>query len=531
MTFYITTPLFYVNDLPHIGSAYPTIACDYLAGHMMQRGEEVAFLTGTDEHGQKIEKAAAANKKEPQAHVDYISEEFKKLWQILGINYDYFIRTSAPEHRDFVTEFFKKVQANGDIYKGAYTGLYCVSCEDFWLEKDLVENEAGEKKLCPTHKSPVEEYSQENYFFKLSKYQDKLLEYFNANPGFIAPESRKNEVMGWIKEGLKDFPISRTNLSWGIPVPGDQKNDKENGQIIYVWFDALLGYISGLGKDRDKFWQENSVVHIIGKDILRFHAVYWPAMLMSAGIPLPKKVFGHGFLTKDGMKMGKTLGNVIDPVALSLQYGPEAVKYYFLREIVFGRDGDYTDESFIQCLNSDLANNLGNLLNRSLKLVTKNFDSSVDGLAINPDFRVKFNDIHNVFLKNLDDLNSYFAFEPLFKLLNETNAYINDRAPWKVLKGAEAGTAEHDEAGMSLKTCLEACKRAAFYLAPVMPELSKKIMSNLGYEIDESISRKELLTGLLSFSNLEVKLPNKISESPAPIFQRLELPEKEEIAA
>jgi methionyl-tRNA synthetase len=484
---------------------------------MLQRGEEVCFLTGTDEHGQKIEKAARSNNKDPQAHVDYIAEEFKKLWEILGINYDYFVRTSSSEHKAFVVEFFKRVQENGDIYKGEYKGLYCVSCEDFWLEKDLDEDDSGSKSICPTHKSKVEEYSQENYFFKLTKYQDKLLDYFNANPEFISPESRKNEVLGWIKEGLRDFPISRTNLSWGIPVPGD-----DSGQVIYVWFDALLGYISGLGEDREKFWKQDSVVHIIGKDILRFHAVYWPAILMSAGYPLPKKVFGHGFLTKDGMKMGKTLGNVIDPIALSERFGAEAVKYYFLREIVFGRDGDYTDESFIQCLNSDLANNLGNLLNRCLKLVSKYFAGSVSDESTFPDFSLKFSELHESFTTKLNDLNPYFALEDLFKLLNQTNAYINDMAPWKSLKAAKTGAVEYHEAGTCLKTCLIACQRAAFYLSPTMPELSKKILRNLGYEINDSLSRKELLTGLLSFSNINSELPKKILENPEPIFQRLE---------
>jgi methionyl-tRNA synthetase len=545
--------------LPHIGSAYPTIVCDYLAGHMLQRGEEVAFLTGTDEHGQKIEKAADTNNKDPQAHVDYISEEFKKLWSILEINYDYFVRTSSPQHKAFVTEFFQKVLANGDIYKGEYKGLYCVSCEDFWLEKDLEENDKGEKRICPTHKTTIEQYSQENYFFKLSKYQKTLKQYFEDNPDFISPESRKNEVLGWIKEGLRDFPISRTNLSWGIPVPGQKiKNQFENSSdarlasseqaeltgasmmtakndyneadedlqadshVIYVWFDALLGYISGLRDDKEKFWKDNSVVHIIGKDILRFHAVYWPAMLMSAGYPLPKKVFGHGFLTKDGMKMGKTLGNVIDPIALSERFGAEAVKYYFLREIVFGRDGDYTDESFIQCLNSDLANNLGNLLNRCLKLVSKYFAGSLAEQSIFPEFGVKFSELHKGFFTKIDELNPYFSLEDLFKLLNQANAYINDMAPWKSLKTAEVGTAEYKEAGTCLKTCLIACHRAAFYLAPVMPELSKKIMHNLGYEIDESLSRRELLTTVFSFENILSELPDTISENPEPIFQRLE---------
>jgi methionyl-tRNA synthetase len=488
---------------------------------MLQRGEEVAFLTGTDEHGQKIEKAADTNNKDPQAHVDYISEEFKKLWSILEINYDYFVRTSSPQHKAFVTEFFQKVQANGDIYKGEYKGLYCVSCEDFWLEKDLEENDKGEKRICPTHKTTVEEYSQENYFFKLSKYQETLKQYFEDNPDFISPESRKNEVLGWIKEGLRDFPISRTNLSWGIPVPDDN-----SGQLIYVWFDALLGYISGLGADREKFWKNDSIIHIIGKDILRFHAVYWPAMLMSAGYPLPKKVFGHGFLTKDGMKMGKTLGNVIDPVALSERFGAEAVKYYFLREIVFGRDGDYTDESFIQCLNSDLANNLGNLLNRCLKLVSKYFAGSLKGVCISAQTNTNLchldHGLHGQFVTKMNDLNPYFAIELLMDALNSANVHISNVAPWKLLKEAEPGSPEYIESGACLKHCLLVCHRAAFYLAPVMPELSKKIMRNLGYEIDESLSRRELLTTVFSFENILSELPNTISENPEPIFQRLE---------
>ena len=324
MAFYITTPLFYVNDLPHIGSAYPMIASEFLTGHAKQRAKDVAFLTGTDEHGQKIEKAAKANDKTPEDHCGFIASKFEELWSLLELEYDFFRRTSLPDHKEFVTEFFKKVQDNGDIYQGEYKGLYCVSCEDFWLEKDLEQNEETGKFHCPTHKTEVQEYSQKNYFFALSKYEDKLREYIKNNPDFIQPEYRKNEVLGWVEEGLKDFPISRLNLDWGIPVPGD-----EEGQKIYVWFDALLGYISGLGEARSKYWSDDSeIVHIIGKDILRFHAVYWPAMLMSAGYPLPKTVFGHGFLTKDGMKMGKTLGNIIDPIELAKTYGAESVKYY-----------------------------------------------------------------------------------------------------------------------------------------------------------------------------------------------------------
>ncbi len=515
MTFYITTPLFYVNDLPHIGSAYPTIAADFLAGHMRQRGETVSFLTGTDEHGQKIEQAAASNNKSPKDHCDYIAEEFKKLWQILNINYDYFIRTSNPDHKKFVSEFFERVRANGDIYVGQYKGLYCSHCEDFWLEKDLLEE--GEKKLCPTHKKPVEEYSQENYFFALSKYQNKLEKYIADNPEFISPDYRRNEVLGWIKEGLRDFPISRVGLEWGIPVPGDSK-----GQKIYVWFDALLGYLSGLGDKREQVWSNDStIVHIIGKDILRFHAVYWPAMLMSAGMPLPKRVFGHGFLTKDGMKMGKTLGNIIDPIDLCNRYGAEAVKFYFLRDMVFGRDGDYTDTGFIQKLNSDLANNLGNLLSRALNLINKYCDGIIPDTKLAADFENQFQSNLKEFTEHIDQINPYNALELVFKTLDQVNILINDVSPWKILKQAEISADDREKALASLVTASYACYKAAILLAPIMPSLTSKVLINLGISHNET--DRELLTGLASLNNYNKKLQGlKIASEVKPIFQRLE---------
>lgn len=519
MTYYITTPLFYVNDLPHIGSAYPTIATDFFAGHMLQRGEEVAFLTGTDEHGQKIEKAAAANHKSPQEHCDFIAEEFNKLWKILDINYDYFVRTSAPAHRDYVTEFFQKVRSNGDIYKGQYTGLYCTHCEDFWLEKDLIEE--SKTFLCPTHKKAVEEYSQENYFFALSKYQDKLQKHIDDNPDFISPDYRKNEVLGWLKDGLRDFPISRANLSWGIPVPGDTE-----GQVVYVWFDALLGYLSGLGSEKDKFWQTDSVIHIIGKDILRFHAVYWPAMLMSAGLALPKKVFGHGFLTKDGMKMGKTLGNIIDPIALTEEFGAEALKFYFLREIMFGKDGDYTDESFIQRLNSDLANNLGNLLNRSLKLINKYFDSKIPNATIDPQIKQNFSNLELNFRKHIDDLNPYAALEELFKTLDSVNVLINDVAPWKILKDESASEEAKSQAASSLTSSVYACRQAAIYLSPIMPNIATQIFTNIGIAVTNE-ARDKLLSETFNLSKLQEPIAGlTVLAEPLVIFNRLEKKEK-----
>ncbi len=526
MSFYITTPLFYVNDLPHIGSAYPTIACDFLAGHMLQRGEKVAFLTGSDEHGQKIEKAAQNTAKTPIEHCDFIAEEFQKLWQLLDIHNDYFVRTSSQSHYEFVTEFFEKVRANGDIYKGEYKGLYCPHCEDFWLEKDL--DQEGEQFFCPVHKKPVEEYSQENYFFALSKYESKLKQYIEDNPDFIQPEYRKNEVLGWIKEGLKDFPISRANISWGIPVPGDK-----DGQVIYVWFDALLGYISGLGQDRQQHWsEETKIIHIIGKDILRFHAVYWPAMLMSAGFQLPYKVFGHGFLTKDGMKMGKTLGNIIDPVELTKTYGKEALKFYFLREIVFGRDGDYTESGFIGRLNTDLANNLGNLLNRALKLVSKYFDNKIPEAELDTEISQAFELLHQSFIEDLDNLRPFFALEALFKTLDKVNAYINDMAPWKLLKSAEPGSEEFKKAASSLVTSLDACRRAAIYLAPIMPSLSQKIFANLGLLKDTQEDFKALMQGQFAFAAIDKTISGlELTSKAEPIFLRIEEKKSETLPA
>ena len=520
LTYYITTPLFYVNDLPHIGSAYPTIVCDFLTGHMKQRGVDACFLTGTDEHGQKIEKSAKEKGTSPQAHCDEYAAEFKRLWEILDIDYDYFSRTTAAEHKAYVTEFFKKVQESGDIYKGEYKGLYCVSCEDFWLEKDAEEIDGD--LCCPTHKKKLEEYSQENYFFKLSKYQDRLEKCIAENPDFISPEYRKNEVLGWIKEGLKDFPISRANLDWGIPIPNDD-------QVIYVWFDALLGYISGLpeGK-REHYWQDDQIVHVIGKDILRFHAVYWPAMLMSAGMPLPKKVFGHGFLTKDGMKMGKTLGNVIDPVELSEKYGAESVKYYFLRDIVFGRDGDYTDEGFIQVLNSDLANNLGNLLNRSLKLINKYFAGKLPKKLICSEIEASLKELNAKFMTSVDNVNPYAGLEDLFKVLDKANFFINEVAPWKLLKQEDLSEADKDSAIKSLYTAVTCCYQAAFYLAPAMPSLVKNLIFNLGMiEDPENIDRNKLLKEVLSFERLDYDFTDhQLNSSPVVIFQRIQAPEK-----
>ena len=533
MKYYITTPLYYVNDNPHIGSAYPTIACDFLAGHFVQTGAQLSFLTGTDEHGQKIEKAAKARGLSPKAHCDEIVSEFKRLWEILEIKNTHFVRTSDDQHKTFVAEFFKQVKNNGYIYKGDYKGLYCVSCEDFKLEKDLEENQEA-KLQCPVHKQPVEEYSQENYFFALSKFEKPLKDYISSNPDFISPNYRKNEVLSWLDEGLRDFPISRVGLEWGIDIPDDAS------QKIYVWFDALLGYISALADAKEAFWQndqEHSIIHIIGKDILRFHAIYWPAMLMAAGYPLPKKVFGHGFLTKDGMKMGKTIGNIIDPFELIQEFGADAVKFFFLREFPFGRDGDYSRLAMINRLNSDLANNLGNLLNRSTNLLRKYFSSgnprdefgeeAFTQLTINNEIIQGINHYFTDFKAEVAEIDFFSAFNSVFTALNEMNLSMSNIAPWTLLK--EGSPENRKKAFSCLYASLEACRKAAICLAPLTPNLSKNIFIQLGIiNADYDMSDRKLsLSHEFSFKNFTERplnlsnIENILEGESKPIFERI----------
>uniref|UniRef100_A0A2P2JZW0 methionine--tRNA ligase n=1 Tax=Rhizophora mucronata TaxID=61149 RepID=A0A2P2JZW0_RHIMU len=392
-TFVLTTPLYYVNAPPHMGSAYTTIAADAIARFQRLLGKKVIFITGTDEHGEKIATAAAAVGSSPSEHCDVVSRDYKGLWRDLDIAYDKFIRTTDPKHEAIVKEFYSRVLANGDIYRADYEGLYCVNCEEYKDEKELLEN-----NCCPMHLKPCIRRKEDNYFFALSKYQNKLEETLANNPNFVQPSFRLNEVQSWIRSGLKDFSISRASVDWGIPVPNDKR------QTIYVWFDALLGYISALLEDKDQSNIQAAVssgwpasLHLIGKDILRFHAVYWPAMLMSAGLQLPKMVFGHGFLTKDGMKMGKSLGNTLEPNELVHKFGSDAVRYFFLREVEFGNDGDYSEDRFINIVNAHLANTIGNLLNRTLGLLRKNCHSTlVVDSAIAAD--------RNVFKDNVEEL-------------------------------------------------------------------------------------------------------------------------------
>ncbi|MBI3309055.1 MAG: methionine--tRNA ligase [Candidatus Melainabacteria bacterium] len=506
--FYITTPLYYVNDVPHIGSAYTTIACDCIARYKRLRGFDVCFLTGTDEHGQKIFKSAKAQNKSPQEHCDFITGEFQKLWKLLNIEYDKFSRTTSTKHTHLVQEFFKRVYDNGDIYEGEYTGLYCEACEDFKSEKELLEG-----NLCPVHKQRAQDYEEKNYFFALSKYQDKLIQFLSSTPDFIQPEFRKNEVMGWIKEGLKDFPISRRSVSWGIPIPN------HSGQTIYVWFDALLGYISGLIDDSNEptiaegiksYWPAS--IHVIGKDILRFHAVYWPCMLMSASLPLPKKVFGHGFLTKDGEKMGKTTGNVIDPYELINTYSTDAIRFFFMREITFGKDGDYTKENFLNRVNSDLANNLGNLLNRTLNLVNKNFNGEINGDPSKDllQLKSKFDSTINLYSKHMDNLEIKEALDSLWQLIDSTNKAFNDIAPWKLLKSGDIETTK-----CCLYETLIILRNISILTYPFIPGTSVKIYKQLGYDKLDKYSEWERL----GFNSLGKNIKVTVG---SPVFPRLE---------
>ena len=520
--FAITTPLYYVNGLPHIGSAYTTIAADVVARFYRLMGYSVLMITGTDEHGQKIQRTAEERGVSPQAHCDEFVAGFEHLWELLNISCDRFIRTTADRHQVIVNEFFQRVWEQGDIYQGQQQGWYCVSCEEFKEERDLLTDQR-----CPIHtKQQVEWRDESNYFFKLSKYQDQLEQLYADRPDFIQPESRRNEVLSFVKQGLQDFSISRINLDWGFPVPTDP------GHTLYVWFDALLGYITALQDSSDppslvaataEWWPIN--VHLIGKDILRFHAVYWPAMLMSAGLPVPGRVFSHGFLTKDGQKMGKSQGNTLDPLALVHRYGPDAVRYYFMREIEFGKDGDFNETRFINVLNADLANDLGNLLNRTLKMAARYCEDRVPGIdpeTIPLDHPLAA--LGRSLGETVAEAYTHLAFSQgctaILALVQASNKFLDDQAPWSLYKQGKQAETE-----AVLYAVLESVRQAAYLLSPVVPSLSNQIYTQLGFAVDfnqKDIGQQLSYGDHAAWGYLPPGQPLGVA---SPVFQRLELPD------
>ena len=521
--FALTTPLYYVNDVPHVGSAYTTMAADAVARFQRLQGKSVLLITGTDEHGQKIQRTAESLNRSPQEHCDQIVSSFESLWDKLDIQYDRFSRTTASRHAEIVKEFFGRLWDKGDIYLSQQQGWSCVACEEFKEERELIE-----EKYCPIHTNkPVEWRDEQNYFFRLSKYQQQLEALYQERPDFLQPQSRRNEILSFISQGLQDFSISRLNLEWGFPVPVDPK------QTIYVWFDALLGYVTALLDPDQEATLENALsqwwpinLHLIGKDILRFHAISWPALLMSADLPLPGRIFGHGFLTKDGKKMGKSLGNTLDPVALVSQFGSDAVRYYFLKEIEFGQDGDFNLSRFINTLNADLANDLGNLLNRTLKMVHKYFDGCVPEVNLATfceDHPLKSygTTLGETVAQGYENLAFSEVCNAILHLVQAGNKYIDEQAPWSLYKQGKL-----DLVGSVLYSVLESVRLAAYLLSPITPNLSNRIYNQLGFSID--FNDKTTIETELAFethARWGILSAKQVLAEPQPVFQRLELPE------
>ena len=464
--FYVTTPIYYVNDVPHIGHAYTTVAGDVLSRWHRLLGDEVFFLTGTDEHGLKIQRAAEAKGVEPAELVQTVAGVFREEWNALDIAYDDFIRTTEPRHHKAVQEFLQLIYNAGDIELGTYEGLYCVSCELYYSEDELVNGN------CPIHDRPVEYVTEDNYFFKLSRYGDRLLEYYTEHPEAVQPESRRNEVLGLIRGGLHDFSISRTSITWGVPLPWDPKH------VAYVWADALFNYCTavGFGDDGDRFakwWPVD--YHLIGKDILRQHAVYWPAMLMSAGLEPPKCVFAHGWLLVSGEKMSKTKTNQIAPAELVADFGVDGFRYHFMADQRFGPDGDFSYEAMVQRYNADLANNFGNLANRVLNMAVNYCGGVVPETRENGPLVDAATTAYAALAEALDRLDFATGFGAVWDLIRATNAFIEDRAPWKLHKAGDAEAV----AGV-LGDCLESLRIVALLASPVIPHAAAELWKRLG---------------------------------------------------
>lgn len=509
--FYLTTAIDYVNGAPHIGHAYEKIAADVIVRHFKQRINEVFFLTGSDEHGIKIEKTSKENNMSPQEFCDMNASKFIQAWKDLDIDYDKYIRTTDSEHKKRVQKIFKRLLAKGDVYKHSYTGLYCAGCESFLNERDL--NEDG---LCPDHMQKPEEVTEENYFFKLSKYKDQIKQHILDNPEFILPAFRASEVLNQL-ENIEDISVSRSksSVTWGIDVPGDED------QIIYVWIDALSNYITALGYDDEapdelykKFWPAN--VHLIGKDILKFHSIYWIGLLLALDIPLPKTIFGHGWITIDKTKMSKSLGNVIDPKdildAFELETA-DAFRYFMMVTAQFGKDGNYSDEEFKSRANADLANNMGNLLNRTLSMLCKYFDGEIKPEFVTTELKQQTDATVSSVIAAFNTYELTQAAENIIGLVDSTNKYVNDKAPWTIAKDES----KLNECGQVLYNVLEAMRHVAVLIYPYCPNIAQSMWKQLACE--GSISDFKLES--LKWGDLKVgKIADK--DTVKPVFLRMD---------
>jgi methionyl-tRNA synthetase len=503
MTTYLTTPIFYVNGAPHIGHAYTAIAADTLARFARLDGQTVHFLSGTDEHGQKVEKAARDAGLGPQAFTDEISAKFRDMLSVLNVSNDDFIRTTEPRHKRGVTALWEKIAANGYIYLGYYEGFYAVRDEDFYAESDLTTLPDG-TRIAPTG-APVEWVREPNYLFKLSAFQDRLLQHYEHNPEFVGPSSKRNEMLSFIRQGLTDLSISRSSFTWGIPVPGDPAH------VMYVWLDALANYITALGYPDEaatdwRFWPAD--LHLVGKDIQRFHAIYWPAFLMAAGLPVPKRIFAHGWWTVEGQKMSKSVGNVVDPFRLVETFGLDPVRFFLLREVPFGNDGDFSVKTLIQRMNVELANDLGNLAQRTLSLIAKNLGGVLpaSGPATGEDAALL-----GAVLALPDKMRAQFArqalheaLEEAWKVIRAANAYIDKQAPWALRRTDQARMAS------VLRVLADTIRAVATLLQPYMPVSMARMLDQLGVPAE-----------LRAFKDLETPLPEGIClPAPQGIFPR-----------
>ena len=513
--FYITTPIYYVNDVPHLGHAYTTIAADALARFHRARGADTYFLTGTDEHGQKIEEAATARGKTPQALADEVVERFRSTWDALAVRHDDFIRTTEDRHKRVVADMWKRIEDAGDIELGRYDGWYCVSCEAYYGENNLEAD-----RNCPVHKRPAEWVSEPSYYFRMSRYQDALLRHFEANPQFVQPESYRNEVVSFIKSGLRDLSVSRTTFNWGVQVPGHPDH------VVYVWIDALTNYISALGGIDSgpyrRYWP--ATCHLIGKDILRFHAVYWPCMLMSAGLPLPASIVAHGWWTVRGEKISKSMpATRVDPNLIAADISADALRYFLLREVPLGLDGDFSYEALLRRYNADLANDLGNLLNRTLTMTVKFLGGQVPEARAEHAQGELHADLRRVAVDTVREAAEAFetyapsrALEAIWRLVREANRYVDTTQPWKLAKDpARRGELEH-----ATHTYLEALYWAARMVAPVMPDKAADILAQLG------LSKEAAEAAMASWPDptragcdLE---PGLVVTKPTPLFPRID---------